>query len=124
MPNESEKTIPIEDDTTEPNPVVRRDQQTIPVEHLEVATDVDILKNATLEDEKTPEELSPVEQKAATPPPSSTGDPVMALAKPKANKGASFVDKKYRLPTESEIKAAVEGTPTDQVPIIDPLERD
>ena len=72
MPHESEKTIPIEDDTTEPNPVVRKDL-TIPVEHLEIATDVDVLRGAkdTLEDENaTPKELSPLTAKAVTPPPS------------------------------------------------------
>jgi hypothetical protein len=76
---------------------------TIPVEHLELETEIDVPKPA----------LTPV-----TPRVESVGDPVVALAKPK-RQSASFVDRKYRLPTESEIKAAVEGTPTDEVPVVD-----
>jgi hypothetical protein len=121
MPTNPEHTMPIEDDTTEPNPVVRRDQ-TIPADQLEIATDVDILKNENLSGAMTPKGITPAGITPATPPPSSMGDPVVALAKPKPGKGASFVDRKYRLPTESEIKAAVEGTPTDQVPVIDALD--
>lgn len=113
MPKKSkhEDTIPtLQDDPTEPNPVVRRAQrdQTIPVEQLEMATDVDVLRGAVI----SPHGITPVSPRA-----SSAGDPVIALAKPKST--ASFVDRKYRLPTESEIKAAVEGTPTDAVPVID-----
>lgn len=44
--------------------------------------------------------------------------PVLALAKPRRGETGRFAGRDLRLPTESEIRAAVEGTPTEAVPVV------
>lgn len=101
------KTKNIEDtDTTEPTPLVRPEH--LLTGPMEIPTDIDMLKGEQVSFTPT---ITPVPARAT-----SAGDPVIGLAKPKSS--ASFIERKHRLPTESEINAAVESTPTESLPVI------
>jgi hypothetical protein len=108
MSTSSNQTIPlIEDaDTTEPTPLVRPEH--LLTGPMEIPTDIDMLKGQEVS--FTPPSIAPARS-------GSSGDPVIGLARPKGN--ASFVERKYRLPTESEIKAAIESTPTESLPVVE-----
>src|SRR5207249_2177937 len=97
--------VPVEtasvEDVTQPTSVIEAD---VPIEVVETPTDVDLEKI----DLSKPESDSPV----------------LALAKPKKNAAGSLAQHKLRLPTESEIHAAVEGTPTEPVPLRTPARED
>lgn len=61
---------------------------------------------------------TPAPTGALTPIPVEKGAPLLALAKPRRGQTGRFAHLDLRLPTESEIQAAVESTPTEAVPIV------
>lgn len=146
MPKTPDDTIPVEvpsEQDTEPTAVVTRNKppaaksEIAPPppkvrarseavfsadESIEMATDVDLAQPITPSDAPTPitPAMTAKEIAAALSSATPASSPVVALAKPKGKIARkSFADRKLRLPTESEIRAAVEGTPTEQLPAID-----
>lgn len=125
-------TIPVDsphEADTEPTPVVPRGLKappatTTPVTPLRPSASSEATDPDLVTEIKSGEQTAPLQallRASELPPSPAKGSPVLALAKPKRSESDQrFVQRKIRLPTESEIRDAVESVPTESVPIVAP----